>query len=531
MATSTSLRRAVRGGICAAIVAVSTLTGHAGQNRDSNKGNNDKQQARLPKLDPAAVVPSCYNSESGVWRVARGSVDCNANEFFIDLNSRGPQGVMGATGPSGATGPQGPAGPIGPGGPTGKTGVAGPQGLVGPAGATGLTGATGPQGPLGPAGPTGANGATGPEGLVGPAGPTGVTGANGPRGVAGDKGQTGPQGVAGDKGQTGSQGVAGDKGDKGDKGDTGPQGLTGPTGARDLIGATGATGLQGSTGDKGDVGAQGPFGATGPAGPGLTFRGLWDIDTGYLPNDVVTESGSSFIAVTANLAADPVVASQSVGGAWATLASSGAVGPAGPQGEHGATGAQGLVGPIGLKGDAGAQGAQGAQGPQGQAGSAGATGASGTTGQGALSVVSTASVALTATGSLTDIPGLSIGANVTTATSAVLVSSDGGVQVSSSLSGQAVVVDIYLFVDGDTTPKQIVQRRLYAVNSVIVPNITNWSFSVAVAGLAPGMTHTFRVSAALVVATTAAAPGNWAVVASGMPNPLRGTLTAVVINR
>src|SRR5438309_217686 len=121
MATSPSLRRAIRGSIYAAIVAISTLTGHADQNKDSNKGNEDKQRARLPKLGPAAVVPSCYNSESGAWRVARGASDCNANEFFIDLNSRGLQGVMGATGPTGATGatgPQGPVGPIGPAGPT-----------------------------------------------------------------------------------------------------------------------------------------------------------------------------------------------------------------------------------------------------------------------------------------------------------------------------------------------------------------------------------------------------------------------------
>ncbi|PYR26192.1 MAG: hypothetical protein DMF92_18970, partial [Acidobacteria bacterium] len=140
MSTSLSLRRTIQGGICAAIVAISTLTGHAGQNRDSNQGNNGKPPAKVPKLGPDALVPSCYNSASGAWRVARGNSDCSANEFFIQVNSRGPQGVPGATGPTGATGAQGPVGSFGPAGPTGKTGVAGPQGPVGQVGPTGLSG-------------------------------------------------------------------------------------------------------------------------------------------------------------------------------------------------------------------------------------------------------------------------------------------------------------------------------------------------------------------------------------------------------
>jgi hypothetical protein len=142
-----------------------------------------------------------------------------------------------------------------------------------------------------------------------------------------------------------------------------------------------------------------------------------------------------------------------------------------------------------------------------------------------LSVVSTNYLLLTAVAPPADIPGLSIGVNVTTATSAILVSSDGGVQVNSNTSGQAIVVDISLFVDGDTAPKQIIQKRIYAVNSVIAPNVANWSFSVAVGGLAPGMSHTFRVSAALVTTN-----GSAAVVAMGS-GVLRGTLTAVVVNK
>jgi len=88
-------------------------------------------------------------------------------------------------------------------------------------------------------------------------------------------------------------------------------------------------------------------------------------------------------------------------------------------------------------------------------------------------------------------------------------------------------VDIFLFVDGDTTPKQIVQRRVYAINNVIAPNVANWSFTVAVTGLAPNVAHTFRVAAQLVVGTT----GTSAVVAGSASSVLRGTLTVVAVNK
>jgi hypothetical protein len=148
-------------------------------------------------------------------------------------------------------------------------------------------------------------------------------------------------------------------------------------------------------------------------------------------------------------------------------------------------------------------------------------------GQGALSVVSTGAAVLTVTGALTDVPGLSLGVNLTPSTSAIVISSDGGVQVNSALTDQAVVVDLHLFVDGDVTPRQIVQRRIYAVNNVVVPNVANWSFSAAVSGLSAG-THTIRVAASLVVTN-----GSAAVVggSSTMNAHLRGTLTAVVVNR
>jgi hypothetical protein len=440
-------------GVCA-VLLTSTMTIHAGdQSKDRDTDRDDAPRVRLPQLGPAAQVPACYNSVSGEWRVvhpwsskistgavcrppapwdtvnvpaggwgqvictAGGAFDCDANESFIAIDSRGPQG------------------------------------LQGPIGAPGVQGSVGPQGPTGP---------------VGPIGPVGATGDVGPQGPKGD---AGPQGAAGEKGE---------KGEIGGKG------------------------------DHGDAGEQGPSGPIGPRGLGFTFRGEWDATTQYRENDVVTEEGRAFVARGDNVAVDPATAAQVSGGAWALMAAKGDVGPTGPQGDQGP---QGLIGPVGPQGPAGAPGATGPTGP------------SGTTGQGAGSVVSTSQLTLT-TAALTDIPGLSLGANVATATSALVVSSDGGVQVSSTTGGQAVVVDIFLFVDGDTTPKQIVQKRIYAVNSAIVPNVANWSFTVAVSGLAPGTAHTFRVAAQLAASTGAAA-----LVAGGASSVLRGTLTVVAVNK
>jgi len=141
--------------------------------------------------------------------------------------------------------------------------------------------------------------------------------------------------------------------------------------------------------------------------------------------------------------------------------------------------------------------------------------------------VSTASTLLSTNNVLVDVPGLSLGVTVSSATSAVIVTSDGAVQVNGTNTGQAVAVDVFLFVDGDTTPRQIVQRRVYAVNQSIVPNVTNWSFSVAVTGLTPGA-HTFRVSAAIIASNG----GVGAVVAGSGATPAnRATLTAMVVNK
>src|SRR5688572_16163888 len=125
-----------------AIIAITTLAHAQDKDRDKEaKGNEGRSGARLTQLGAEALVPSCYNSASGEWRIVRpwsrtgesaavcrpptpwdinmpgssnapacntgGAFECSASEFFIQLNSRGPQGPMGAPGMPGATGATG----------------------------------------------------------------------------------------------------------------------------------------------------------------------------------------------------------------------------------------------------------------------------------------------------------------------------------------------------------------------------------------------------------------------------------------
>jgi outer membrane lipoprotein-sorting protein len=248
----------------------------------------------------------------------------------------------------GPTGPQGPIGPQGPAGPQGLMGLQGPAGATGPAGPAGAKGAIGATGPIGPTGPigltgsTGTTGSTGPQGAIGPAGPQGAVGLTGLTGL------TGPQGLTGA---------------------IGPQGGIGPTG---LIGANGANGNDGATG---------PQGPAGTNGTGFNFRNAFDPTATYAINDVVTYSGSTYLANVANgpntltpdanTSAWVVVAQQGATGSAGSQGLTGAMGPQGSQGIQGFTGAIGPQGAQGLKGDIGPQGSQGVAGPAGAAGAAG----------------------------------------------------------------------------------------------------------------------------------------------------------------
>jgi collagen type VII alpha len=241
-------------------------------------------------------------------------------------------------------------------------GAAGPSGLQG---AAGLQGPTGLPGAVGPAGPVGANGA------VGPVGPNGAQGAQGGAGAEGPTGAAGPQGVvfrgpyvagtsfaAGDAVSFGGSSyislVAGNVGQT-------PGLSPGSWGLLAVAGSPGLNGADGAVGLAGPVGAQGPVGPIGLAGPpglngavGVNFRGAWVAGTNYSVSDAVTFAGSTYLAESASVNAQPGVASQS----WTVLAAAGDSGTS----VIGATGAQGPVGPSG------ATGAPGSVGPQGPAG-------------------------------------------------------------------------------------------------------------------------------------------------------------------
>ena len=134
------------------------------------------------------------------------------------------------------------------------------------------------------------------------------------------------------------------------------QGPAGPQGIQGIQGATGATGAQGPQGVQGPTGLTG---ATGAQGPPVSFRNAWSGSTAYAIGDAVSESGASYIALTANTAVDPATDVSGSGGHWAVLAAKGATGATGSQGVQGNQGIQGIQGATGLTGATGATGAQG----------------------------------------------------------------------------------------------------------------------------------------------------------------------------
>ena len=118
---------------------------------------------------------------------------------------------------------------------------------------------------------------------------------------------------------------------------------------------------------------------------GFNWRGAFNSSVAYGTNDVVSLSGSSYVAlhpVAGNGMSNPVYETQN----WALIASVGGTGPQGPQGSQGAqgprgsTGATGASGPQGPKGDTGATGSQGPAGPMGLTGPTGPQGGKGDTG-------------------------------------------------------------------------------------------------------------------------------------------------------
>ena len=123
------------------------------------------------------------------------------------------------------------------------------------------------------------------------------------------------------------------------KGDPGVQGIQGNQGPQGIQGPQGMPGVKGDTGATGPQGPQGPIGTTGAQGDrGMTFKGLWSGQTGYLLDDAVFYDGSAWMAKRGNTNVIPVE-----GDDWTMLAQKGDPGLQGPAGEPGTTDASGLT--------------------------------------------------------------------------------------------------------------------------------------------------------------------------------------------
>ncbi len=170
-------------------------------------------------------------------------------------------------------------------------------------------------------------------------------------------------------------------GPAGPQGPQGPQGPAGPAGASGPQGPQGLQGAQGVAGPMGPQGLQGVAGTNGTNGISFNFRNAFDPTASYAVNDVVTYSGSTYIAIAASQGPNNPTPDQNPS-AWSLMAQAGAIGqsgaqgpagpagPAGPSGPQGPQGMPGQNGAPGAQGPAGPQGPQGAQGPQGPAGPA-----------------------------------------------------------------------------------------------------------------------------------------------------------------
>jgi len=141
-------------------------------------------------------------------------------------------------------------------------------------------------------------------------------------------------------------------------GPQGPQGIPGPPGPQGAQGVPGAMGLQGAPG------IDGPIGPKGDPGQGFRFRAAFDPTAVYAAYDVVTYSGSTYVATGTANPGDPA---PNANPNWSLMAQQGATGPRGfngVPGAPGATGAQGLPGAPGPPGPPGAQGPGGFNGMQ-----------------------------------------------------------------------------------------------------------------------------------------------------------------------
>jgi hypothetical protein len=140
-------------------------------------------------------------------------------------------------------------------------------------------------------------------------------------------------------------------------------------------GYTGSTGTQGIRGYTGSTGTQGITGYTGSQGQGFTFRGEWANGVGYVPYDVVTFGGETYVNILSTTGLQP---GNTI--CWTKIAAKGAIGYTGSTGTQGVTGYTGSTGTQGITGYTGSTGTQGVTGYTGSTGTQGITGYTGSTG-------------------------------------------------------------------------------------------------------------------------------------------------------
>jgi len=109
---------------------------------------------------------------------------------------------------------------------------------------------------------------------------------------------------------------------------------------------------------------------------GLSARGAWGTNVGYLADDLVTFQGSTWRAKRNNVNKSPLTSSAD----WERFAAKGDPGAPGPAGPAGPAGIAGPAGPVGPAGASGPQGPRGLAGPIGPAGPVGPQGLQGEAG-------------------------------------------------------------------------------------------------------------------------------------------------------
>jgi hypothetical protein len=220
----------------------------------------------------------------------------------------------------------------------------------------------------------------------------------------------------------------------------------------------------------------------------------------------------------------------------------GEIGPPGVRGEHGFSAMVTAVAPV-------------VDGPCAMEGGAQVTGGDGSVayvcngkaGTAARTAMSTSNLFLNwnfgVVAPVTPVPDLALPLAAWSSTTAAVVTTDGGIQVSSQVPGAFVIVDVFLIVDVPATAtspaisKQIGRQRVMAVNPTVPdkhnemqPGVASWSFSAVDTIPAPGA-FTYKVAAQIVGSSgPMAVVGGGPALTSTVPH-LRGTLTAVFINK